>query len=61
MYKYVCVEANSKNMLKQANHREIIESYSNEGWRFICAIPIKFDPTFGSPTKFDLVFEKIVS
>ena len=60
MYKYLCVEANSKNMIKQANHREIIESYSKEGWRFISAIPTKFDPTFGSPTTFDLIFEKTI-
>lgn len=58
MYKYIYVEATSKNMLKQANHKELIEEYSKDGWRFVSAIPTRFDPTFGSPTKFDLIFEK---
>ena len=60
MYKYIYVESTVAGVFKTDNHREIIESYSKEGWRFISAIPTKFDPTFGSPTKFDLIFEKTI-
>lgn len=58
MYKYMYVEASSKNMLSESDHRELIDKYSSEGWRFISALPTRFENTHGSPKKFDLVFEK---
>ncbi|MCM1989060.1 DUF4177 domain-containing protein [Oceanirhabdus seepicola] len=58
MYKYIYVEANAQGLLfQQANHRELIDKYSAEGWRFVTAIPSAFDG-HGVIKNFDLVFEK---
>ena len=57
MYKYIYVEANAQNVFKEANHRELIDKYSAEGWRLVTAIPSGFS-THGVIKKFDLVFEK---
>ena len=38
------------------DHREIIDKYSKDGWRFVTAIPL---PSGNQViTEFDLVFEK---
>lgn len=57
MYKYIYVEANTDGMFKPANHREMIDKYSAEGWRFVTAIPSVIGG-YGVIKKFDLVFEK---
>jgi len=44
-------------MLTRADHRELIDKYSREGWRFITAIPTVFSSN-GIIKQFDLVFEK---
>lgn len=58
MYKYLYVESKVAGMLKTDNHREIIDKYSLEGWRFVAAIP-KRCGTYGQITENDLVFEKL--
>lgn len=57
MYKYIYIEANAQGVFKQANHREVINKYSAEGWRFVTAIPSVFG-SYGIIKIFDLVFEK---
>lgn len=58
MYRYVYVNAKANGLIfKDGNHRELIDKYSNDGWRFITAIPTKFSGE-GKIKEFDLVFEK---
>ena len=59
MYKYIYVKAETDGVFREANHREIIEQYSQDGWRFITAIPTDFSG-HGVIKAFDLVFEKEV-
>ena len=59
MYAYKFVEINTDNFFSASNHREIIEEYSKNGWRFVSAIPTSFKYHNGKITKIDLVFEKI--
>ncbi|MHC1683924.1 MAG: DUF4177 domain-containing protein [Clostridiaceae bacterium] len=55
-YTYINVKANGV-LFKNWDHREIIDKYSNEGYRFVTAIPTGFEG-YGKITRFDLVFEK---
>lgn len=57
IYKYIYVEAKAAGYFTLANHRELIDQYRKEGWRFITAIPTKFD-MYGMIKQYDLVFEK---
>jgi hypothetical protein len=57
IYKYIFVEAQGVRMLASADHRELIDKYSKEGWKFITAIPTAFSG-YGVIKKYDLVFEK---
>jgi len=57
MYKYIYVSANTSGLFNKSNHREMIDKYSSEGWRFIAAIPVIFS-SYGAIKEFDLVFEK---
>ncbi|WP_461206410.1 DUF4177 domain-containing protein [Clostridium sp. DL1XJH146] len=57
MHKYIYVEASSDGVFRNSNHRELIDKYSSEGWRFVTAIPTKFSG-YGVIKEFDLVFEK---
>jgi hypothetical protein len=44
-------------MFNSSDHRELIDKYSQEGWRFITAIPTVFGG-YGQIKEFDLIFEK---
>jgi hypothetical protein len=44
-------------VFRSPDHRELIEKYSQEGWRFIAAIPTAFG-SYGQIKEFDLIFEK---
>lgn len=58
IYKYIFVKANADAVfLSKANHRELIEQYSKEGYRFVTAIPTSMSG-HGKIYEFDLVFEK---
>ena len=57
MYKYTYVEASAEGFFHPSNHRDLIDKYSSEGWRFVSAIPSEIG-AYGSIKKFDLVFEK---
>ncbi|MEG0260193.1 MAG: DUF4177 domain-containing protein [Lysinibacillus sp.] len=57
MYKYMYVEAKVASLFTMDSHREIIDKYSNEGWRFVAAIP-KSNGSYGQIKANDLVFEK---
>ncbi|WP_195428230.1 DUF4177 domain-containing protein [Clostridium sp. D46t1_190503_E9] len=59
MYKYMYKEAQTHGLFRgPSNHREIIDKYSKEGWRFVMAIPTEFYSNNGEIKRFDLVFEK---
>ena len=57
-FKYMYVEAKVGSMFTNPNHRELIDKYANEGWRFVTAIPLGFNRNNGQIKSFDLVFEK---
>lgn len=57
MYKYIYVEAKARNFWNTADHRQIINQYSKEGWRFVSAIPTASGAQ-GAIVRYDLVFEK---
>lgn len=57
MYTYMYVESKVGGVFTNSNHREIIDKYSKEGWRFVAAIP-KNSGAYGQITSNDLVFEK---
>jgi hypothetical protein len=57
MYKYIYVPAKAAGLFNDPDHRELIDKYSKEGWRFVTAIPIEFTG-HGLIKAFDLVFEK---
>lgn len=45
-------------MFSGANHRELIDKYAKEGWRYINVIPSSFYGNNGQPKTFYLIFEK---
>jgi hypothetical protein len=57
MYKYIYVESMTQGMFKDSQHREIIDKYSKDAWRFVAAIP-KTQSGYGRVRDLDLVFEK---
>ncbi|TWH58117.1 uncharacterized protein DUF4177 [Desulfitobacterium sp. LBE] len=57
IYKYIYVEAKAAGTFRSSEHRELIDKYSEEGWRFITAIPTVFSG-YGLIRQFDLIFEK---
>ena len=58
MFKYLYVEARTGSMLSKENHRELIDQYAKDGWRYVNAIPTTFYGNNGQPKTFDLIFEK---
>lgn len=57
MYKYIYVQSKAAGFFTDPDHREIIDKYSKEGWRFVAAIPTWFNGE-GKIKEYDLVFEK---
>ncbi|MBS5938305.1 DUF4177 domain-containing protein [Clostridium sp.] len=58
MYRYLFVECKVGGLWgKSNNHRDEIEKYVVQGWRFISAIP-KSSGSYGQIDFVDLVFEK---
>lgn len=57
IYKYVYDTASVNGIFSKANHRELIDKYSKEGWRFVAAIPTAANG-HGAIQEFDLIFEK---
>lgn len=57
MYEYIFVEALPQRIFGNSNHKELIEEYAKEGWRFVSAIPSSNNGN-GVIKSFDLVFEK---
>lgn len=45
-------------MFSDASHRELIDKYAKEGWKYINSIPTSFYGNNGQPKTFDLIFEK---
>ena len=59
MYTYIYVKSKASSVFRISDHRELIDKYSREGWRFVSAIPSDFELN-GKINEFDLVFEKKV-
>ena len=60
IYKYIYIRAIAAGaVFSQPNHKEIIDQCSEEGWRFVTAIPAAING-LGVIKEFDLVFEKEV-
>jgi len=57
IYNYIYITAKTSGYFRSSDHRELIDKYSQEGWRFITAIPT-LSTSYGKITEFDLVFEK---
>jgi hypothetical protein len=58
IFKYIYVKATTGGLFNgKQNHRELIDRYSREGWRFVTAIPTESNG-HGVILEFDLVFEK---
>jgi len=57
IYNYIYVVAKAQGVFGDADHRELINKYSQEGWKFTTAIRNDFDG-HGIIKQYDLVFEK---
>lgn len=57
IYKYIYIPSKTDGLFSRADHREIIDQYSEQGWRFVTAIPTD-SGSYGQIKAFDLVFEK---
>ncbi len=60
MYQYIYINAKAQGLFIGGNHRELIDEYSKEGWRFVAAIPTNYG-MHGQITEYDLVFEKEIN
>ena len=59
IYKCIYVESKAAGYFSSGKHRELIDEYCKEGWKFITAIPTIFN-ILGVIKQYDLVFEKEV-
>lgn len=59
IYKYEEIEVEGFFTNEYKGHREIIDKYAREGWRFVGTIPTEFRG-HGVIERMDLVFEKKV-
>ena len=57
MYIYKYEKSTGGTLFLDADHREIIDKYAKEGWRFVSAIPT-YQNGSGKVLEFDLIFEK---
>ncbi|WP_312813453.1 DUF4177 domain-containing protein [Sedimentibacter sp.] len=58
IYKYIYIRATGAGAIfSQPNHKELIDQYSKEGWRFVTVIPAAING-HGVIKEIDLVFEK---
>jgi hypothetical protein len=57
MYKHLYVRAKIGGFVTASNYKELIDKYSQEGWRFVTAIPAVLG-IYGKIKEVDLVFEK---
>lgn len=57
MYKYIYIRAKIRSMFNESDYKELIDQYSQEGWRFVTVIPAVFGG-YGQTKEVDLVFEK---
>ena len=55
-YKYVNVVGEGVAVTKFQEHRELIDRYAKEGWRFVTCVPTHI--THGEIVQLDLVFER---
>lgn len=59
MYIYEYIEVKMSGILATASHREVIDEYSQKGWRFVGAIPNRTG-SYGQLKSNDLVFERYI-
>lgn len=56
-YEYVSVSYHGMLFPAVSEHREIIDEYAANGYRYVDSIVTEFDNS-GRPSKLDLIFEK---
>ena len=57
MYKYLYVWAKIGGYVTASNYKELIDKYSQEGWRLVTAVPA-LSGGYGQIKEVDLDFEK---
>lgn len=57
MYQYKYVTANLGDFFTDANHHEVIEKYTKEGWRLLQVLPTNYNLK-GRPTEYEIIFER---
>ena len=57
IYKYIYVKSKIRSMFSESDYKQLIDQYSQEGWRFVGIIPTVFGG-YGQMKEMDLVFEK---
>lgn len=56
-YEYVAVHIGTLGGAKSESHRQIINHYAANGWRYVGYIPAKLD-CYGKIQDMDLIFER---
>ncbi len=56
-YKYAAVTGEGVSVTKYREHRDIIDRYAQEGWRYVGYLPTHIT-AHGSPAQLDLIFER---
>jgi len=57
MYEYKYVTCTLGDFFSDANHHEIIEENSKDGWRLVQVLPIYYNG-HGKPTDYEIIFER---
>lgn len=59
MYEYKYIDTNLGGFFTSANHHEIIDKYTKEGWRLVQVLPTCYS-SHGKPIEFEIIFEREV-
>ena len=58
-YKYIPVDTGGGFLSDTREHRELIDAYAAEGWRYVGFFPVSFT-SHGGIKSVDLIFERAV-
>ena len=56
-YKYIPVDTGGGFLSDTREHRELIDAYAAEGWRYVGFFPVSFT-SHGGISRVDLIFER---
>ncbi|WP_409229383.1 DUF4177 domain-containing protein [Gudongella sp. SC589] len=59
MYEYKYVQATLGGFFTEANHHDIIDEHSREGWRLVQVLPTEYNG-HGKPTAFEIILERVI-